>query len=285
MGPALTPVPASTVVLLRDAAEGVQVFMVQRHRNSGFMPSAWVFPGGRVDPGDALSGHPGVRGGGRACAAMGMSVQAGVPYLVAAVRETFEEAGLWLGDGEVPASERGPLARSERSLVELLDATGAVLDLDRLAPWAWWITPKVEPRRFDTRFLVARASGEGRHDAHETVDSGWFTVAELLSGAQSGRFPMAPPTWWTLRELADLPTVDAVLAAAPARPGRPIEPILSITPGPSGSVAADVRLLLPGHPEHPEPAIPGLPAEVRYLQGRWWADGHVAPEFSNRPRD
>src|SRR5687767_7667602 len=142
------PRPAATVLLVRPATSGFEVFMVQRHRRSGFLPNAWVFPGGRVDDTDRLAGHPRVRG---RLTLAGLTESGALAYGVAAVRETFEEAGLWLGTGEIPAEHREPVANGERVLSELLETTGATIELDRLRPWSWWITPTAEPKRFDTR--------------------------------------------------------------------------------------------------------------------------------------
>lgn len=256
----MTPHLSATVVLLRRQARGFSLFLVRRHGKSGFMPNAWVFPGGRVDPGDHLVGHPALRGGPEA---LDMDPEEGTAVLVAAVRETFEEAGIWLGDGTLPEALRGPLARNELALPDVLATHDATLHLDRLHPWSWWITPEAEPRRYDTRFLLAVVEGaQGRHDEHETVDSGWFTPAEILL---EGRFPMAPPTWWTVKELGERRTVEEVLEAASERPQRPIQPILR-------TGAGGLELLLPGHPDHPAPPYPGLPPHVRFAQGRWWAD-------------
>lgn len=255
---------ATTVLILRPDPEGMEVFLVQRHRHSGFLPHAWVFPGGRVDPADHLAGHPAVRGGARAVDLLGLGPDLGVAVLVAGVRETFEEAGIWLGDGDLPEEARAPLARGEITLPALLERHGATLDLDLLVPWSWWITPTSEPKRYDTRFLVALASAEGSHDEHETVDSGWFRPTDVLEGADAGRFPMAPPTWWTLRELATLSSPPAVAEAGWRRPQAPIQPILHFGAG-------GFELRLPGHPEHPDPAVPGIPTAVTFRQGKWWA--------------
>ena len=260
------PRPAATVLVLRESDDDAfEVFMVQRHRKSGFMPSAWVFPGGRVDPTDHLHDHPRVRGGEAPLRQMGVDRRIGLPFLVAAVRETFEESGVWLGTGALPASVRDPLARGEHALADLLDAHDATVDLDRLGAWSWWVTPDAEPRRYDTRFLVARATAaRARHDERETVDSAWFRPADALERAQRGELPLAPPTWWTLTELAELDSLEALWAGLEARPRRPIQPILEIGDG-------SLELRLPGHPEHPEPAIDGLPARIGFAQGRWWA--------------
>src|SRR5688572_1741762 len=104
------PRPAATVILLRDGDAGLEVFMVQRNRRSGFLPNAWVFPGGRVDAEDALHGHPGVRG---RLAIPGMTDAEAAAVGVAAARETLEEAGIWLGQG---AADR------EQALAEILAA-------------------------------------------------------------------------------------------------------------------------------------------------------------------
>jgi 8-oxo-dGTP pyrophosphatase MutT (NUDIX family) len=255
---------AATVLVLRDSLDGPEVFMVQRHRKSGFMPSAWVFPGGRVDARDALAEHPRVRGGEEASRRMG-ALSVGVEYLVAAVRETFEEAGVFLGDGQLPQEIRQSLQAGEVAFDALLDAHAATVDLDGLAPWSWWVTPEQEPRRYDTRFFLAHAvDGPARHDEHETVDSCWIRPREALDWANAGEFPLAPPTWWTLRELADFGRVTEVFAAAGVRSQRAIQPILHV--GSEG-----LQLLLPGHPEHPDAAIQGLPTRIGFDQGRWWA--------------
>jgi len=272
------PRPATTILLLRpaDTPSGMEVFMLQRHRRSGFLPNAWVFPGGRVDASDRLRGHARVRGGEHSVARMGLSPDEATGYLIAGVRETFEESGIWLGTGELPWDQRAPLNAGEVQLGDLLDAHDSVIDLDRVQLWSWWITPRAEPKRYDTRFLLARADAEGRHDDTETVDSRWVCPRWAVDHASLDVFPTAPPTWWSLMELLDYADVDAVFAAADTRPHRPIEPVMNF--------AEDgLQLLLPGHPDHPEPAFPGLPHEVRFEEQRWVAvrDGQrlVAPAF------
>lgn len=262
--------PAATVILVRPESDGFSVFLVQRNRAVGFMPNAWVFPGGRVDPGDRLRGHPAIRGGAAAMPAIDADPDVAFAYLVAAVRETFEESGVWLGEG-MPRERRTDLGRHGMPLSDLLAATGASMDLDRLAPWSHWITPRPEPRRFDTRFLVALADDDlAVHDSGETVASAWIRPAEAIARVEAGELPMAPPTWWTLVELARLPDAAAVIAEAGRRPVGPIEPIARFDTG-------QFELLLPGHPDHPEPAREGLPSRVRLVDGRWWADGLERP--------
>ena len=265
--PAL-PRPATTIIVLREREGELQVFLVQRHRKSGFLPSAWVFPGGRVDPSDRLHSHPRVLGGGELVARMKLEDEVGTAILVAGVRETFEEAGVWLGSGSLPWSLRAPLQSGEVKLADVLEEHDATINLDALGLWSWWVTPTNEPRRYDTRFLVAVSDQEGRHDEHETVDSGWFKPREVLEGIKRGKFPMAPPTWWTLKELAELGGLAAVRSSLRVRPHREILPILSLAPG-------AISLTLPGHPSHPDPAIAGLPARLGYRDGTWWVESET----------
>jgi 8-oxo-dGTP pyrophosphatase MutT (NUDIX family) len=252
------------VILLRPGPDRFDVFLVKRNRRVGFMPTAWVFPGGRVDDADAVADARRLVGGRRALERMGLSAEVGRRFLVAAVRETLEESGVWLGDGTAPDAARDALNAGRATLAQVVAEHGLVADLDRLHPWSWWVTPRAEPRRYDTRFFVAVVGDDvAVHDDGETVASAWLPIDRAVDQAEAGQLPMAPPTWWTLRELQACADLDAV--AGSLRSQRPIEPILKA--GTDG-----MSLLLPGHASHPEPAIPGLPSEVRFVQGKWWAD-------------
>jgi len=257
---------ATTVLLVRGGPDGsplsagLEVFMVQRHRRSGFLPNAWVFPGGRVDAADHELGAPVLTGGDALLPQLGGGRDA-TAYAVAGVRETWEEVGVWLGDGAPPAALRGQVARGEMPLKEALPAD-ARIDLDRLSAWSWWVTPKAEPKRYDTRFLITDGSGaDGRHDDHETVDSRWVRPADALAQGVSA-FPLAPPTWWTLIELARLKTAAAALDAAKGRTLRPIQPIMTFSD-------AGIDLALPGHPTHPESSHEALPHRIIWEDGAW----------------
>jgi 8-oxo-dGTP pyrophosphatase MutT (NUDIX family) len=260
-----TPKPAATVVVLRDSPRGPEIFMVKRSGKSGFMPHAHVFPGGRVDPEDAQTP---VQGGDADLSRMGLSRDLAVAYQVCAVRETFEEANVLLAEGTPHADERRALNARETTFHEAAERQGWVVDGSRLVYWSWWITPREERRRYDTRFFVAGVTREqtvdAAHDAKEVVDSDWWTAAETLERFQAGEIFLAPPTYITLMELQDLPTVDAVLAAGRLRQPPPIEP--SVGTEPDGSLA----IVMPGDPEHrqSEP-IPGLPRRLVMSQGRW----------------
>ena len=241
--------------------------MVQRHSKSGFMPGAWVFPGGRVDEHDALPVSDQVAGGQEAARWMELPLQQARAFLVAGVRETLEECGVWLGRGEVADEDRRELAAGNGSLGELMDRADLSVDLDVLRPWAWWLTPEIEPKRYDTRFFVTSVSADaqGHHDEHETVDSGWFELGDLLTKVEAGELAMAPPTWWTLTELSAFSDVQSVLAASAGRTRRGIMPLIEKEGG-------DWVLRLPGDERHSEPPIAGLPTMIRFCQGRWWAE-------------
>ena len=255
------PRPAATVVVLRDGPSGPEVLMVQRSRQSGFMANAHVFPGGRVDLEDA---DVVVLGGAEDRDRMGLGA-AGSAYQVAAVRECYEEAGVLLAHGEPDDGARTALQDRTRTFGDVAAELGWRVDAAELVYWSWWITPAAEPKRYDTRFFVARVGREvaASHDGHETVDSSWWTVAQVLERFDRGDVLLAPPTFRTLWELRAHRDVDSVLAAGRARATPPIEPIARIDDG-------VVTVFLPGDPEHP--ADEGLSGPTRHTleRGRWF---------------
>lgn len=264
---------ASTVMLLRDGSSGLEVFMVQRHRRSGFLPRAWVFPGGRVDARDHLDGNRHVQGGDQLASAFGVERGLGVAHAVAGIRETFEEAGVWLGSGILPDTLREPLNNGDVAFDAVLEAHGAQVDLDQLVPWSWWVTPEIEPKRYDTRFVAVHLQGpvEASHDDKEVVDSRWVSPRAVLAAEDQEAFPLAPPQWWTFRELARFGTVAEALASD--RPtATPIQPVMNMSD-------AGLWLLLPGHPEHPAPAIDGVADRITFESSwvAWRGDERLPP--------
>jgi 8-oxo-dGTP pyrophosphatase MutT (NUDIX family) len=192
-----------------------------------FAPGAYVFPGGSVDrrDGDVTIGWAGpspTEWG----AAFGADETIARELVCAAVRETFEESGVLLAgpaeDAIVPdtsaddwEADREALLDRSSSLAELLARRGLVLRGDLLRPWAHWITPKVEKRRYDTRFFVA-ALPEGQHTRDVSTESDrvlWIRPGDAAEAARRGDMPMLPPTLVTLTELAAYDSVAAVLAA------------------------------------------------------------------------
>ena len=220
----VVPRPASTVLLLRDSRVGLQVFMVVRHDAIDFASGALVFPGGRVDEDDHLLAR-------RADVYATEDDLDGVArsLRVAAIRETFEECGVLLARSrgsdqlvsaarflEIERAQRVKLCAGEIGLGAVLDAEALALATDLLVPFAHWITPRHQRKRYDTHFFLTAAPADqvAAHDGSESVDSIWITPHEAVAGQESGRFKLVFPTFLNLRKLGRFATVAAALAAA-----------------------------------------------------------------------
>ncbi|TDB91158.1 NUDIX hydrolase [Actinomadura sp. 7K534] len=225
------PVPArhsATVAVLRDHdRHGLQVFLLRRVRSMAFAPGAYVFPGGAVDPRDgeaelAWCGRPPADWG----AAFKADEALARELVCAAVRETFEETLVLLAGptgetvvddtrGDDWEADRQALLDRSLSFGDFLDRRGLVLRSDLLRPWAHWITPKVEPKRYDTRFFVAAMpEGQRARDVSTEADrAAWVRPAEAAERVRAGEWMMLPPTITMVTELAEYDTVADVLAA------------------------------------------------------------------------
>jgi 8-oxo-dGTP pyrophosphatase MutT (NUDIX family) len=194
-----TPRAAATLVVVRDAAVGIEVLLLRRAERGDLNSGAWVFPGGMVEPGDR-GVHAWCAGVDDAAASARLGLpEGGLDYYVAAVRECFEEAGLLLALdgsgamlGERPdaasaeiAAWRGPLHRGERRLADLCAQHGLRLAMDRLVYFSHWLTPPGRPKRFDTRFFIAEAPATqvATHDDTEMVEQQWLRPADALAQA------------------------------------------------------------------------------------------------------
>ncbi|MDQ6649937.1 MAG: NUDIX hydrolase [Actinomycetota bacterium] len=254
------PRHASTVVLLRDVGpgaagrSGVEAYLLRRVASMAFAAGMYVFPGGSVDPRDADIEVGWV---GPAASQWAQVLSADEPLaralVCAAVRETFEECGVLLAgpdegavvDVSAPEWEDARQALLDRSvsLAELLARRDLVVRADLLRPWAHWITPELEPKRFDTRFFVAALpAGQIPRDVGGEADHvTWVRPETALEQKASGEMALMPPTAFTLAEIAEYPTVAEVLAAATRRDIKPVLPQIVV----SGEQAS---LLLPGDP-------------------------------------
>lgn len=218
---------AATVVLLRDGVTGLEVFLLRRVIGLDVAPGMSVFPGGSVDPSDAEP-VPWTGPEPATWTTVLAADEALVRSLVsAAVRETYEESGVLLADSPGDPAERVALERHELSLADVLRKRNLAVRADLLTPWAHWITPATEPRRHDTRFfLAALPDGQQTADgAREAEIAEWVRPADALAECAAGGRPLLPPTFVTLRELAEFADVAAVFAAAADRTIEPIQPV------------------------------------------------------------
>ena len=239
------------------------------------MGGAYVFPGGRVDDGDAVTAAGagrGVEGLDQVARCADLSRDDEGAFRVAAIRELFEEAGLLLArrDGRLvdapEAARLRTLLAKDVPFPQFAAAHGLRLALDAVMPFAHWVTPPVEIRRFDTRFLMARlpAGQQASHDEGETTALEWMRPADAVARGARGEILLPPPTWTTLRRLDRFASVDEAWQWAETTP------IVRIQPGFSreGGVTT---LMLPGDPTYPLP--PGLEPieETRFelADGAW----------------
>jgi len=252
----IEPRPAATVAVTRDTDAGLEVLLLQRTHSAQFMPGVFVFPGGAVDAADREP-LPLSRTGGvddrQASRMIGMP-QGGLAFLLAAIRECFEEAGLLLADtagsgmGAELAAWRRRLDQGELTLARLCEHLDLRLHVDRMAYLSHWVTPPGPPRRYDTRFFVAPApSGQAvSHDGNELIDHLWVAPWEALARNQRGELPLGSATIRTLRILAEFDGTEQLISHARQRAG----------PAPSGPVRATgrdgPRLVQPGEPAYQE---------------------------------
>ena len=254
---ALPALPAATVMLARDDPGGVEVFVMRRTARAAFAPDVYVFPGGKVDPGDAapeLAPFCAGLSDEQASARLGLD-GGGLAYWVASIRECFEEAGVLLArhrDGGPPVFDEGDrraVHSRALSMAELCRRHELVLDLSAIHYIAHWVTPVGESRRrFDTRFFLAAAPAdqEGIHDDVETVHSQWVRPGRALSDGAAGRLALMQPTRACLGFLDEHDTVAAALAAADAADAPPrIQPRLRRAD--DGRIAG---VSLPGDPDY-----------------------------------
>ncbi|MFD9070423.1 NUDIX hydrolase [Streptomyces lasiicapitis] len=260
------PRRAATVMLLRDTAHaggtggagtaGPEVHMLRRRASMAFAGGAYAYPGGGVDPRDD-DHHVRWAGPPRTvwAARLGLDEAAAQATVCAAVRETYEEAGVLLA-GPTPdtviedttgadwEADRAALVARDLSFAEFLDRRGLVLRSDLLGAWARWITPEFEPRRYDTFFFVAALpQGQRTRNASTEADrTVWIDPAHAAERYDRGELLMMPPTIATLRQLTACATAADALAAAETRDLTPVLAQARLEDG-------ELILTWPGHDE------------------------------------
>ena len=248
------PRHASTVILLRDAPVGPEAYLLRRVKGMAFAGGMHVFPGGSVDPDDedteiGWAGPPAAQWG----AWFSASERLARALVCAAVRETFEECGVLLAGESADhlladvssdewEAERVALEAREQSLSQLLARRGLVLRADLLRPYAHWLTPEIEPKRFDTRFFLAEmpAGQVCRHVGGEADSRLWIRPQDAVDQG----LRMLPPTHNSLLQLAGYPDVRSALDDD-AREVLVVAPKLVVMPDDS------VKFVVPGDLEYP----------------------------------
>ncbi len=220
---------SASVVMLRDGAEGLEVFLLKRHGLSDVLAGAYVFPGGKVDPQDA---RPDLQARldlpvGAMHAALNepaLDEQQAAALHVAALREAFEETGvLYARDaGAAQAGLAWQQLQEGRAFDQVLRTLSLRLEASRLQPWSRWITPSVGGvirKRFDTRFFLADVPpGQvPRHDDHEAIDSVWLTPRRALQKYWDQEIELAPPQIMSLAHLSRHGCVGSAIAEARRR--------------------------------------------------------------------
>ncbi|GID96910.1 NUDIX domain-containing protein [Amorphoplanes digitatis] len=226
--------PAATVVLLRPADEAFEVYVLRRATTMVF-GGVYAFPGGGVDAADRPETLK--RDWSRR---LGLPEAEARAVVGAAARELFEEAGILLaGPHEQPdrtvgdvsgaewEAERAAVQRRELTMTDLLDRRGLRLRDDLLLPWARWITPEFEPKRFDTWFFVALLpAGQSARDVSGEADR-----TTWISPAAANGLAMLPPTRVMLNDLSAYGSLEEVVAASAGRDAaEPVMPRVELTP-------------------------------------------------------
>jgi len=287
---AVRPRDAATVILIRgNRKKPFELFLMQRHKNQRFMGGAYVFPGGALDSADCdpiLSSY-----------AKGLSTKEAVTRLnepdlsetkalglfFTAVRETFEESGVLLAGLDAKTSTPGAdthttdcfpgyrekLHQGSVTLRDFAAKKNIRYALDMLLPYARWITPELEKKRFDTRFFLARMpkNQHPAHDAIELTDSLWVTPAEALKKQANKEILLMPPTLKIMEELSAYTSVDHLFSAASSRKVRPILPQAFPTETGFG-------VKLPHDPEYnitayKQPSRDNDPSRIVMVDGKW----------------
>jgi len=275
------PVPAATVMVVRDGEQGLEVLLVRRHANSGVLGGVHVFPGGKLDAADRLVAPTALDRPVADCLqALGeadLDVDTAVGLHVAALRETFEECGLMLGDEASP--DVVPRLREQTmngtAFGDAVRALGFQLPVSCLLPWSRWVTPRVPSvtnKRFDTRFFVALAPPDQvvEHCVFEATEAVWLSPRLGLERFWAGEIALAPPQIMSLCQLSPLGSVTQVQAVARSR-----APVL-IAPEPFDVDGVRV-ICYPGDPSHScaDRAWPG-PTRLIYRNQRFEPEGGLA---------
>lgn len=205
-------IDSASIIVIRDGDDGLEVLMIKRHQDIAFAGGAYVFPGGKVDAGDLelsenIDHYP-----------VGYS-----ELTHTAFREVFEESGLIIGEQSGASEYRDDLLKDNISFADIIQKANITFNMDALVPFARWVTPRMYPRRFDTRFFLAKApDGQvATPDGREAVDLKWVKPFEFI---EKSREEMMFPTIMNLKLLSQAGNVEEAFEQARARKIMTVEP-------------------------------------------------------------
>jgi len=221
------PVPAATVLLVRDNNEKIEVFMLKRASQTNF-GGAWVFPGGKLDTDDGLKDVADICFGldDQEASAKLNTQEGGIHYWIACIRECFEESGILLAcrangelvndtsdeENKLIKQYRKKLLNGEHVFLDMMKELDMQLATDQLAYIAHWVTPEIEKKRYNTRFFIAKSPAQrADHDGYEGVDSKWVNPEHALAEMKEGKFPIIMPTIKSLEFVAKYQTTQSLL--------------------------------------------------------------------------
>ncbi len=214
-------IPASTVLIVRDGKNDLEVFMVVRHHEIDFASGALVFPGGKVDQED-------------------LNIQINqfinkekkindeeMGFRIAGIRECYEEAGVLFANSSENSTRitknrlsqlevwRDRFNNKESSMYDFASQENLTFTVDDLIPYAHWITPDMMPKRFDTRFYIAEAPDghKGLHDGGESVDSIWISPKRAIEDCNANKRTIIFPTRMNLEKLSKFDNVEDAITS------------------------------------------------------------------------
>ena len=249
------PRPAATVVVIRQGGEGPEVLMVKRHARAAFA-SSYVFPGGVLEPDDDLA-QDRCEELGAAVANSNLGIERNaLSYYSAAFREVLEETGVWLPPPEVSIASidrqvvRDGLNDGSLGWLEFLERHDLRLPCNLLHYIAYWVTPRTEPKRFSTRFFLAKMPRDqaAKHDGCELTDSCWMKPQDVLQAGSAGNMLLPYPTRSTLRDIAEFEDVAQIVEWAKSRAETGIAKQLPAFV----TVKGKGMVVMPGSPYYPD---------------------------------
>ncbi|MBQ0725483.1 MAG: NUDIX domain-containing protein [Cycloclasticus sp.] len=241
---------AAAMVIVRDTNNGIEVCMLRRVEQSRFAAGAYVFPGGAVDQQDSQV-NPSYL-----CPNKSADQPSLMRYKIAALRETFEEAGLLAAtvrsDTMTNGTLREKLQQNSVSFERVLQQLNITIKLDEIVFYDHWVTPEGAPIRFDTRFFLSTVDNQQEllHDNKETDQSCWIKAEEVLALYDQGEVKLMPVTHVQLKRLSNFKSISQLIDYAKKEINiKPTLPVLNYDDsGKPTSVTID---LVEGQVEYP----------------------------------